>query len=202
MNRFVPLLLLNCICIMTASHAIAEQAHQYYEIRSYKQLPVSYYQIQTKFRDEIRPRFGIMRAREFLMKDAYSFHASQACLEQTYQLMHRTYSRIFTRLGLDFRPVIADTGSENAVVTTMQPTMDELRRVWFSEENFERRKRAGELAQKYGVSMINIALAYVLRQDFPTFPLIGPRVLAETASCIESLDIALTTRELAYLDLH
>ena len=81
------------------------------EIRSYKQLPVNYYQIQTKFRDEIRPRFGIMRAREFIMKDAYSFHIDQASLDQTYQLMYDTYSRIFTRLGLEFRPVQADSGS-------------------------------------------------------------------------------------------
>ena len=81
------------------------------EIKSYKQLPVNFYQIQTKVRDEIRPRFGIMRSREFLMKDAYSFHASQASLDETYQLMHQTYSRIFTRLALQFRPVIADTGS-------------------------------------------------------------------------------------------
>jgi prolyl-tRNA synthetase len=81
------------------------------EVRSYKQLPINLYQIQTKVRDEIRPRFGIMRSREFLMKDAYSFHSSQASLEQTYQLMHQTYSRIFTRLGLEYRPVIADTGS-------------------------------------------------------------------------------------------
>jgi len=81
------------------------------EIRSYKQLPVNYYQIQTKFRDEIRPRFGIMRAREFIMKDAYSFHIDQASLDQTYQLMYDTYSRIFTRLGLEFRPVQADSGA-------------------------------------------------------------------------------------------
>ena len=81
------------------------------EIRSYKQLPVNYYQIQTKFRDEIRPRFGIMRAREFLMKDAYSFHIDQASLEQTYQAMYAAYSRIFTRLGMDFRPVQADSGA-------------------------------------------------------------------------------------------
>jgi len=81
------------------------------EIRSYKQLPVNYYQIQTKFRDEIRPRFGIMRAREFLMKDAYSFHADQASLEATYQVMYDTYTRIFTRLGLEFRPVQADSGA-------------------------------------------------------------------------------------------
>src|SRR5210317_1405146 len=81
------------------------------ELNSYKQLPINFYQIQTKFRDEIRPRFGIMRSREFLMKDAYSFHATQASLEHTYQVMHATYTRIFTRLGLDFRPVIADTGS-------------------------------------------------------------------------------------------
>jgi len=81
------------------------------EIRSYKQLPVNYYQIQTKFRDEIRPRFGVMRAREFLMKDAYSFHPDQDSLEQTYRLMYQTYTRIFTRLGMDFRPVQADSGA-------------------------------------------------------------------------------------------
>ncbi|MEJ2453352.1 MAG: proline--tRNA ligase [Candidatus Thiodiazotropha sp.] len=81
------------------------------ELRSYKQLPVNFYQIQTKFRDEVRPRFGVMRAREFLMKDAYSFHLDQASLQQTYEVMHATYSRIFSRCGLDFRPVAADTGS-------------------------------------------------------------------------------------------
>jgi prolyl-tRNA synthetase len=81
------------------------------EIRSYKQLPANFYQIQTKFRDEVRPRFGIMRAREFLMKDAYSFHLDQASLQETYDLMHATYSRIFTRLGLRFRSVLADTGN-------------------------------------------------------------------------------------------
>ncbi len=81
------------------------------EIKSYKQLPVNLYQVQTKVRDEIRPRFGIMRSREFLMKDAYSFHLDQASLEATYQTMYETYSSIFTRLGLEFRPVIADTGS-------------------------------------------------------------------------------------------
>lgn len=81
------------------------------EIRSYKQLPANFYQIQTKFRDEIRPRFGVMRAREFLMKDAYSFHISEESLQQTYEVMHATYCRIFQRIGLDFRPVQADTGS-------------------------------------------------------------------------------------------
>ena len=81
------------------------------EIRSYRQLPINFYQIQTKFRDEVRPRFGVMRAREFLMKDAYSFHADHASLEQTYRVMHDTYSRIFTRLGLKFRAVTADTGA-------------------------------------------------------------------------------------------
>lgn len=81
------------------------------EIRSYRQLPLNFYQIQTKFRDEIRPRFGVMRAREFLMKDAYSFHADFASLEETYQRMYATYTRIFTRLGLKFRAVAADTGA-------------------------------------------------------------------------------------------
>jgi prolyl-tRNA synthetase len=81
------------------------------ELHSYKQLPSNLYQIQNKFRDEIRPRFGLMRGREFLMKDAYSFHIDQDCLEDTYQKMHQTYCHIFDRLGLDYRPVLADTGS-------------------------------------------------------------------------------------------
>ena len=81
------------------------------EIQSYKQLPINLYQIQTKFRDEIRPRFGVMRAREFTMKDAYSFHTNQDSLEETYQTMYQTYTTIFSRLGLDFRAVLADTGS-------------------------------------------------------------------------------------------
>ncbi|MBS1217624.1 MAG: proline--tRNA ligase [Proteobacteria bacterium] len=81
------------------------------EIKSYRQLPLNFYQIQTKFRDEIRPRFGVMRGREFVMKDAYSFHADYADLVREYHNMHDTYSRIFTRLGLKFRAVAADTGS-------------------------------------------------------------------------------------------
>jgi len=81
------------------------------ELRSYKQLPMNLYQIQSKFRDEVRPRFGLMRGREFVMKDAYSFHADEASLQEEYQTMFQTYQRIFTRLGLKFRPVEADTGS-------------------------------------------------------------------------------------------
>lgn len=81
------------------------------ELRSYKQLPITFYQIQTKFRDEIRPRFGVMRAREFLMKDAYSFHINQASLQRTYDGMFAAYNRIFEQVGLNFRPVQADTGS-------------------------------------------------------------------------------------------
>ncbi len=87
------------------------------EISSYKQLPMNLYQIQTKFRDERRPRFGVMRAREFLMKDAYSFHLSQECLEKTYQTMYQAYCNIFNRLGLDFRPVLADTGAIGGAVS-------------------------------------------------------------------------------------
>ena len=81
------------------------------ELNSYKQLPISLYQIQTKFRDEIRPRFGLMRGREFIMKDAYSFHADSASLQVTYDRMHQAYCNVFTRLGLNFRPVEADNGS-------------------------------------------------------------------------------------------
>jgi len=81
------------------------------ELKSYKQLPANFYQVQTKFRDEIRPRFGVMRSREFIMKDAYSFHIDQDSLQETYDTMYDAYCRIFSRLGLDFRPVQADTGS-------------------------------------------------------------------------------------------
>lgn len=81
------------------------------ELSSYKQLPINFYQIQTKFRDERRPRFGVMRAREFLMKDAYSFHVTDESLKETYQLMHQTYCNIFDRINLEYRPVEADTGA-------------------------------------------------------------------------------------------
>ncbi|MBE02196.1 proline--tRNA ligase [uncultured Marinobacter sp.] len=81
------------------------------ELKSYKELPANFYQIQTKFRDERRPRFGVMRAREFIMKDAYSFHLDAESLDETYQVMHRTYCNIFDRLGLDYRPVQADSGA-------------------------------------------------------------------------------------------
>ncbi|MFM1885027.1 MAG: hypothetical protein RL026_184 [Pseudomonadota bacterium] len=81
------------------------------ELKSYRQLPANFYQIQTKFRDEVRPRFGVMRGREFIMKDAYSFHADQASLQAGYDAMRDAYTRMFTRMGLDFRPVRADTGS-------------------------------------------------------------------------------------------
>jgi prolyl-tRNA synthetase len=93
----------------TAEEVVTDFARQ--ELRSYKQLPVNFYQIQTKFRDEIRPRFGVMRAREFLMKDAYSFHLDDASAAETYQAMYAAYTRIFTRLGLRFRAVNADTGA-------------------------------------------------------------------------------------------
>ena len=93
----------------TAEEAVTDFARQ--ELSSYKQLPVNFYQIQTKFRDEIRPRFGVMRAREFVMKDAYSFHITDEDLVREYRNMHAAYTRIFTRLGLDFRPVQADTGA-------------------------------------------------------------------------------------------
>jgi len=85
-----------------------------HELQSYKQLPINLYQIQTKFRDEIRPRFGVMRAREFIMKDAYSFHLDDASLDETYEAMYEAYSTIFRRLGLNFRAVQADTGSIGA----------------------------------------------------------------------------------------
>ena len=81
------------------------------EVSSYKQLPLNFFQIQTKFRDEVRPRFGVMRSREFLMKDAYSFHTTQESLQETYDVMYAAYSQIFNRMGLDFRAVLADTGS-------------------------------------------------------------------------------------------
>ncbi len=93
----------------THEEIITEYARK--ELKSYKELPINFYQIQTKFRDEVRPRFGVMRSREFVMKDAYSFHLTQESLQQTYDVMFDAYNRIFTRLGLRFRAVLADTGS-------------------------------------------------------------------------------------------
>ncbi len=93
----------------THEEIITEMARK--ELSSYKQLPITYYQIQTKFRDEIRPRFGVMRSREFIMKDAYSFHTTQESLQQTYDVMYQAYNNIFNRLGLKFRAVMADSGS-------------------------------------------------------------------------------------------
>ena len=93
----------------THEEVITKIAKQY--LRSYKQLPINLYQIQTKFRDEIRPRFGVMRSREFIMKDAYSFHIDEQSLKETYQLMHQTYCNIFDRIGFDYRPVLADSGT-------------------------------------------------------------------------------------------
>lgn len=87
------------------------------ELKSYKQLPITYYQIQTKFRDEIRPRFGVMRSREFIMKDAYSFHLDQASLQETYNVMHQAYTNIFNQFGLKFRAVVADSGSIGGAVS-------------------------------------------------------------------------------------
>src|SRR5690242_7911796 len=93
----------------TAEEVVTDFARQ--ELASYKQLPVNFYQIHTKFRDEIRPRFGVMRAREFLMKDAYSFHVDDESLDREYENMYATYARIFARLGLEFRAVQADAGA-------------------------------------------------------------------------------------------
>ncbi|PCJ47867.1 MAG: proline--tRNA ligase [Gammaproteobacteria bacterium] len=81
------------------------------EVRSYKQLPANFYQVQNKFRDEVRPRFGVMRSREFLMKDAYTFHLDDACLKSTYKVMYEAYCKIFDRIGLNYRAVLADSGA-------------------------------------------------------------------------------------------
>ena len=88
-----------------------------HEIKSYKQLPITYFQIQTKFRDEIRPRFGVMRAREFIMKDAYSFHLTEESLHETYDVMYKAYTAIFNHFGLKFRAVIADSGSIGGAIS-------------------------------------------------------------------------------------
>jgi len=99
----------------TAEEIVTDLARN--ELKSYKQLPITYFQVQTKIRDEIRPRFGIMRSREFIMKDAYSFHLSQESLQETYDVMHAAYHAIFNSFGLDFRAVIADSGSIGGAVS-------------------------------------------------------------------------------------
>ncbi|TKA89298.1 proline--tRNA ligase [Guyparkeria sp. SB14A] len=135
------------------------------ELKSYRQLPVNFYQIQTKFRDEIRPRFGVMRAREFVMKDAYSFHADAASLEQTYQLMYSAYSRILERMGLAWRAVVADTGSIGGNAS----------------HEFHVLADSGEDAIAYAVDgdyAANVEMA-------PTFPADGPR--AEPAEAMSEV---------------
>src|SRR3546814_10067028 len=97
------------VCSSDLEEVITDFARD--ELASYKQLPLNFYQVQTKFRDEIRPRFGVMRAREFLMKDAYSFDIDAAGMQRSYEAMHAAYMRIFTRLGLRFRAVQADSGA-------------------------------------------------------------------------------------------
>ena len=99
----------------THEEVITDFARQ--ELKSYKQLPITYYQIQTKIRDEIRPRFGIMRSREFIMKDAYSFHLDQESLQATYDVMYQAYSNIFDQFGLKYRAVIADSGSIGGAIS-------------------------------------------------------------------------------------
>ena len=139
------------------------------EIKSYRQLPINFYQIQTKFRDEIRPRFGVMRAREFVMKDAYSFHADSASLEATYQAMYDAYSRVFTRLGLKFRSVAADPGAiggtgshefhvladsgEDAIVFC--PTSDYAANVELAEAIAPEAKRGAALALGHPVQLMS-----------------------------------------------
>ncbi|MCL7752037.1 proline--tRNA ligase [Guyparkeria hydrothermalis] len=135
------------------------------ELKSYRQLPVNFYQIQTKFRDEIRPRFGVMRAREFVMKDAYSFHADAESLEQTYQLMYTAYSRILERMGLAWRAVVADTGSIGGNAS----------------HEFHVLADSGEDAIAYAVDgdyAANVEMA-------PTFPADGPR--AEPAEAMSEV---------------
>ena len=109
-NYFVLKIVVICNFVLGPTHeeVITDLVRR--EVSSYRQLPINLYQIQTKFRDEVRPRFGVMRSREFIMKDAYSFHADHWSLQQTYDVMYQTYN-IFNRLGLDFRAVQADTGS-------------------------------------------------------------------------------------------
>src|SRR2546429_2407804 len=98
------------------------------DLKSYRQLPVNFYQIQTKFRDEVRPRFGVMRAREFIMKDAYSFHVDEASLQEGYRAMYDAYTRIFTRTGLTFRAVRADSGAIGGGVLAAVPVLVAARR--------------------------------------------------------------------------
>ena len=147
------------------------------EINSYRQLPVHFYQIQTKFRDEIRPRFGVMRAREFIMKDGYSFHANKASLDSTYALMKNTYHRIFTRLGLNFRVVAADTGAIGGS----------------GSHEFHVLADAGEDLIAFCAESdyaANVELAEAVFVDEPLPAPLGPKQKVATGSAITCLDVA------------
>ncbi len=161
------------------------------ELRSYKQLPVNFYQIQSKFRDEIRPRFGVMRAREFLMKDAYSFHVDEASLAQGYRLMYEAYSRIFTRIGLKFRAVLADGGSIGGSVSQEFHVLAESGEdaIVFSDgddyaANLEMAATVAPTAARPAASQ---ALTKVATPNARTIAELSAQLDVEPASCVKTL---------------
>jgi prolyl-tRNA synthetase len=161
------------------------------ELKSYRQLPVNFYQIQTKFRDEIRPRFGVMRAREFIMKDAYSFHADEGSLEAGYRLMHETYTRIFTRMGLDFRAVRADSGPIGGDVSQefhVLAASGEDAIVFSDADGYAANIEAAEaLPPASGRPAPGVPLAKVATPGAKTIEAIARRLQVEPARCLKTL---------------
>jgi prolyl-tRNA synthetase len=161
------------------------------ELRSYKQLPVNFYQIQLKFRDEIRPRFGVMRSREFIMKDAYSFHADQASLAEGYRLMHETYSRIFTRLGLKFRAVHADSGSIGGIASQEFHVLAESGEdaIVFSDgdDYAANLEMAATVASQNAVAAPTAALSKVLTPHTKTIAELSAFLGIEAKRCVKTL---------------
>ncbi|WXU00685.1 MAG: Proline--tRNA ligase [Catillopecten margaritatus gill symbiont] len=174
----------------THEEVITHLAGQY--LNSYKQLPVNFYQIQTKFRDEIRPRFGVMRSREFIMKDAYSFHLEQDSLQAEFDKMHATYCRIFERLGLDYRPVLADSGSiggENSIEFHVLAESGEDAICFSDESEYAANIEKVAFSEQVATCTPSATEAVVLTKKKSTIEAVAEFLKAEKTTCIKTLII-------------
>jgi prolyl-tRNA synthetase len=174
----------------THEEVITNLANQY--LNSYKQLPMNFYQVQTKFRDEIRPRFGVMRSREFIMKDAYSFHLDEASMQVEFDNMHATYCRIFERLGLDYRPVLADSGSiggENSIEFHVLAESGEDAICFSDESNYAANIEKVPFSKQPSTQTPSATEEIVLTKKITSIEGVAEFLRVETAQCIKTLII-------------
>ncbi len=177
----------------THEEVITNLANQY--LNSYKQLPMNFYQIQTKFRDEIRPRFGVMRSREFIMKDAYSFHLDEASMQAEFEKMHATYCRIFQRLGLDYRPVLADSGSiggENSIEFHVLAESGEDAICFSDTSDYAANIEKVAFSEQEKTNAPSATEAQVLTKKITSIEDVAQFLGVETAQCVKTLIIKTT----------